>query len=192
MLYAAPTPVRGLAFKPMDTPRHHSLLFLDVDGPLIPFGTTPADHRQPSIIDERPLPINPLVARVDPALGPLLSGLPCELVWATTWLHEANQVVGPLLGLPELAIVEWPDLPDHQLDEWFGLHWKTRTIVEWAARRSFIWVDDEISDNDREWVSDHHFGQALLHRVDPRIGLRHSDFAVFVKWLAAADPADPG
>ncbi|MBY8864067.1 hypothetical protein K7711_46945 [Nocardia sp. CA2R105] len=171
----------------MDTPRR-PLLFLDVDGPLVPFGAMPADH-QPSTVDERPRCTNPLTTRVDRELGPLLLDLSCELVWATTWVHEANQVVGPLLGLPALAVVEWPDRTDHQIDEWFGLHWKTRTLVEWAACRPFIWVDDEISDNDREWVSDHHGDGALLHRVDPRIGLLHSDFAHFVEWLAAAELA---
>ncbi|MEU9895121.1 hypothetical protein ACIBCS_03055 [Streptomyces phaeochromogenes] len=32
----------------------------------------------------------------------LLMALPCELVWATTWMAEANETVAPRLGLPEL------------------------------------------------------------------------------------------
>ncbi|WP_327141331.1 HAD domain-containing protein [Nocardia sp. NBC_01327] len=172
----------------MDTP-HRTLLFLDVDGPLIPFGAAPADHQKPSTADKSPHSTNPLLTRVDPTLGPLLSDLPCEMVWATTWLHEANHVVCPLLGLPALAVVEWPDRTDHHVDEWFGLHWKTRTLVEWSAGRPFIWVDDEISDNDQQWVSRHHPEPALLFRVDPRIGLQHSDFATLTEWLATAAPS---
>ncbi|AYF76252.1 hypothetical protein D7D52_23200 [Nocardia yunnanensis] len=152
-------------------PLRRPVLFLDVDGPLIPFGG------------------NPPPGRADPALGPRLSHLPCELVWATTWMHEANRSLSPALGLPELAVVEWPDQDDHRIDDWFGLHWKTRTIVEWANGRPFAWVDDEIRDEDREWVAQHSRA-ALLHRVDPRIGLQESDFHVLAKWLTrvAAEP----
>ncbi|MGW4245318.1 HAD domain-containing protein [Nocardia sp. NPDC004722] len=139
------------------------LLFLDIDGPLIPFGTL----------------------RLDPALGPLLRALPCQLVWATTWTHEANRSISPVLGLSPLPVVDWPDRSDTRIDTWFGLHWKTRTLVEWAAGRPFIWVDDELGDNDREWVSAHHRDAALLYRVEARIGLVRGDVAVFGDWLDA-------
>ncbi|WP_228566104.1 hypothetical protein [Nocardia sp. SYP-A9097] len=93
-----------------------------------------------------------------------------------------------MLGLPVLAVVEWPERADYRIDEWFGLHWKTRTLVEWAAGRPFIWIDDELGDGDQDWISEHHRGRALLHRVHPRIGLRHSDFATFRQWLATVLP----
>jgi hypothetical protein len=34
-----------------------------------------------------------------------------------------------------------------------------------------IWVDDGITIADRRWVQAHHPGKALLHRVDPLVGL---------------------
>ncbi|MEU6187981.1 HAD domain-containing protein [Nocardia sp. NPDC047038] len=162
---------------------HRPVLFLDVDGPLIPFGGATAHESESSPRLVRPVGGNPLVARLDPELGPLLSALGCELVWATTWMHEANSSVGPALGLPALAVVDWPEPSGDRVDEWFGLHWKTRALVDWAAGQSFIWIDDEIGDGDREWVSAHHSGRALLHRVDPRTGLRRDDFATFVEWI---------
>jgi hypothetical protein len=64
------------------------------------------------------------------------------------------------------------------------LHWKTRGLVEWAAGRSFVWVDDEITGIDRAWVSAHHPGHALLHRVDPSAGLTDEDFQVIRCWPA--------
>jgi hypothetical protein len=47
------------------------LLFLDVDGPLIPFGGATREYvvRCGS---------NPLLARINPDLGPLLANLSCE------------------------------------------------------------------------------------------------------------------
>ncbi|RMI33410.1 HAD domain-containing protein [Nocardia stercoris] len=163
----------------MDTPQP-PLLFLDVDGPLIPFGTAgPEEHPAPPVRHSS----NPLLFRLDPELGHLLSALRCELVWATTWMDEANQVVSPALGLPALPVVPWPERSDRHIDEWFGLHWKTRTLIAEAAGRTFVWIDDEIGARDREWVADHYAGHALLYRVDPRIGLRHSDVDAIAQWL---------
>ena len=82
-------------------------------------------------------------------------------MWATAWEHEANEVVAPWLGLPELPVVEFP--PAEEDDLRVGLHFKTRALVGWAAGRPFAWVDDEITGTDREWVRARHPGSALLH-----------------------------
>ncbi|SOD85596.1 HAD domain-containing protein [Streptomyces sp. Ag109_G2-15] len=157
------------------------LLFLDVDGPLIPFGA--ADRAYPVYDSVRALPPDaaghPLLNRVDPALGGRLAALGCELVWATTWMDDANTSLGPWLGLPPLPVVEWPDE-----DEPPGLlHWKTRPLVAWAAGRPFVWIDDELTEADRSWVAVHHPGPALLHRVDHRYGLTETDFEALREWL---------
>jgi hypothetical protein len=97
-------------------------------------------------------------------------------------MADANAVVAPRLGLPQLPVVAFPDdeeEPQH------GLHWKTRCLVEWAGGRPFVWLDDEIADADRRWVGARHPGRALLHRIDPFIGLTDADFAVVGRWLAA-------
>jgi hypothetical protein len=78
------------------------LLFLDVDGPLIPFGglqqypTYQTDH------ELRGTAPNPLLARINPQHGPRLMALPCNLVWATTWMADANEAIAPRIGLPQL------------------------------------------------------------------------------------------
>ncbi|MGW2821536.1 hypothetical protein ACWC24_11095 [Streptomyces sp. NPDC001443] len=164
------------------------LLFLDVDGTLLPFGAA------------GPYPVyetgsgacaravgNPLLTRIDPGLGPRLAALGCELVWATTWMDEANVCVAPWLGLPPLPVVEWPDeeCPPG------ALHWKTRPLVALAAGRPFVWVDDEITAADRVWVSAHHPGRALLHRVDHRYGLTRADFSVLEQWIDRPGPDGP-
>ncbi|GAA1548958.1 HAD domain-containing protein [Actinomadura kijaniata] len=156
------------------------LLFLDVDGPLLPFGEDP--RRGP-----RATAVGSHLARLVPEVGRRLAALPCELVWATTWEDAANDELAALIGLPWLPVVSWPEPSDeheHE-DRWFGLHWKTRTLVSWAAGRPFAWVDDEITDADRDWVSAHHRGRALLHRVEASRGLSDEDFAALDRWFRA-------
>jgi hypothetical protein len=148
------------------------LVFLDVDGALLPFGAGAA------AVD----PDSPLT-RIDPRLGPRLAALPARLVWATTWMREANELVAPRLGLPELPVLD--PLPATPEDAWFGLHWKTRAVVAHAAGRAFAWVDDEITAADREWVDDRHPGPALLLRVDPATGMTARDLDDLQAWLAA-------
>ncbi|MGJ6969420.1 HAD domain-containing protein [Streptosporangium sp. G11] len=156
------------------------LLFLDVDGPLLPFGEDPQRAPRVAAPDFR-------LARLTSRVGRRLAALPCELVWATTWEDEANAEIAPRIGLPRLPVVSWPE-PTRQHereDQWFGLCWKTRTLVNWAGGRPFAWVDDEITDADREWVSAHHNGRALLHHVKSYQGLADEDFAALDQWLRA-------
>ncbi|MFC4331659.1 HAD domain-containing protein [Streptomyces andamanensis] len=165
----------------MTSAAERPLLFLDVDGPLIPFGSSNAPPPAAALPAEPGG--NPLLDRLDPAIGPRLLALGCTLVWATTWMQDANETVAPLLGLPRLPVVQWPATdPD---DGPRGLHWKTRPLVEWADGRPFIWLDDEITAMDHTWVTAQHPGRSLLHRVDPARGLADADFRTVGGWLAA-------
>ena len=158
----------------------YPLLFLDVDGPLLPFGGSrelePGDDASTAHL-----------ARIDRSVGLRLAALPCELVWATAWEDDANTEIAPLIGLPQLPVVNWPPSSDdrEQVDERFGLHWKTRALVDWAAGRPFVWVDDEITGADRDWVSANHPAPALLHLVESSRGLDDSDFTALDAWLRA-------
>jgi hypothetical protein len=107
------------------------------------------------------------------------------LVWATTWGEDANACIAPLLGLPPLPVLSWPEPSEaDERDARAGRHWKTRPIVAQAAGRAFAWVDDEITRADRDWVDAHHEGPALLHRIDPQRGLQPGDYAVLEAWAA--------
>ena len=89
----------------------------------------------------------PAAAGMDRTLGRRLLALGCELVWATAWMHDANEVIASILGLPPLPVA---DLPEALLEDPVGtLHWKTAALVATAAGRRFVWVGDEISDIDR-------------------------------------------
>lgn len=156
------------------------ILFLDVDGTLLPFG----GPGMPSAPDAPALwtaSSNPHLARIDRSLGPLLTGLGCDLVWATAWMDDANEVIAPLLGLPRLAVADLPaysgDLGDDRLQ------WKTRALVRIADGRPFVWVDDVIGKADRAFVDGEHGGAALLRKVDSDVGVTAGDLVAIAEWL---------
>lgn len=158
------------------------LLFLDVDGTLLPYGKAQLPPTLAAWDDWQDVS-NPQLVNLVPEHGARLLALPCDIMWATAWMDDANAVIAPILGLPQLPVVDLPAAPEE--DATGVLHWKTRALVEAAAGRPFVWLDDEISDLDRTWVSAHHRGRALLHRVDPTTGVTDIDFVVLDDWLRA-------
>jgi hypothetical protein len=147
------------------------LIFVDVDGVLIPLRACPTGADRPSCDHTRGIHDsvgNPLLDRLDPLDGRRLLALPGDLVWATTWVADANEIIAPALGPAALPLIDWPDgddVPER------GVHWKTAALTRWAAGRAFVWLDDEVTDADRQWVAAHYRQPALLHSVDPHLGL---------------------
>jgi hypothetical protein len=164
------------------------LLFLDVDGTLLPIGQVRSPTTPQGWIDWQ-TPSNPRLIYLDRAHGPRLRNLPCDLIWATAWMESANEVIAPLLGLPELPVADIPEPPPDDDGLFVNIHWKTRALVHIAAGRPFAWVDDEIGESDRIWVAAHHPGQALLHRVDATLGLTEKDLAEIDTWLRSVSTA---
>ncbi|MEV5677512.1 MULTISPECIES: HAD domain-containing protein [unclassified Streptomyces] len=171
------------------------LLLIDIDGPLNPYAAlsrrkAPDGYRRHRMrptgwTDGPPLPV-----LLNPGHGDELLNLAgrYELIWATTWKDEANEWIGPHLGLPALPYIDWPEMHGSAPD---GTYWKTRYVVEYAAGRPFAWVDDEITGRDREWVAAHHPGRALLRQIDPRVGLERGDFDALAGWAAGAGATGP-
>lgn len=167
------------------------LLYLDVDGPLNPYAAKP-ERRPAGYTTHRMKPegwlarhpgeprayVKPLRVWLNPDHGPQLLELAAlfDLVWATTWGSEANTFISPVLGLPDLPVMEWPTEEPPASTDRTGLFWKTRPLVTHAAGRPFAWVDDELGAHDRAFVTTHHRAPALLLHIDPRLGLRAPDF----------------
>ncbi|WP_027346760.1 HAD domain-containing protein [Hamadaea tsunoensis] len=164
------------------------LLFLDVDGTLLPLGgvTSPRTEEGWAAWQEDD---NPLLVRLTPGHGPRLAALGCEMMWATAWMHDANEVIAPRLGLPRLPVVELGELPPVDAgaiaEDDPDLGWKTRALVEVAAGRAFVWIDDEISHTDRAYIAEHHSGPALVHRVDTKHGITEADLVAVETWVRA-------
>ncbi|MEU8133478.1 hypothetical protein [Streptodolium elevatio] len=183
-------------------------LYIDVDGPLNPYVSdsrhTPAGftaHRMKpeSWVVQHPgkprSSVEPLRVLLNPDHGPRLAAFEdvFELVWATAWGKDANEFIAPVLGLPQLAVITWPDVPDYRAGGAAaqrtpgpgGEFWKTVHLVAHAAGRPFVWLDDEITDLDEAYVRTHHGGLALLHRVDRERGLQDGDFEAVAGFAAA-------
>ncbi|WP_328316908.1 hypothetical protein [Streptomyces sp. NBC_00388] len=171
------------------------LLLIDVDGPLNPYAARFArlrgyeTHRlHPAVWLARQTPGSRshrrgLRVRLHPGHGARLSALPFELAWATTWMHQANEMIAPSIGLPgTLPVIEWPELFAKDPE---GLYWKTRPLLEWAAGRPFAWVDDLITDLDTAHVTAHHDAPSLLLRIHPGRGLREADFRTLTEWAGS-------
>nr|WP_309245975.1 HAD domain-containing protein [Verrucosispora sioxanthis] len=166
------------------------LIFIDIDGVLIPLRARPAgaDGRSSGRAgDGHDRDGNPLLDRLDPTDGRRLLALPGELVWASTWMADANDVVAPRIGLPALPVVDWSDADEEPPR---GVHWKTASLARWAAGSPFVWLDDETTDADRRWIAGHHPQPALLHHVDPYLGLTDIDLAAVRRWLNRLHEAD--
>jgi hypothetical protein len=85
----------------MTDPVESPLLFLDVDGPLLPFGDGPQRWPSGDVSTSH-------LARLDPQVGHRLAALPRQLVWATDWEEGANAGIAARIGLPRQPVVIWP------------------------------------------------------------------------------------
>ncbi|HEU5100341.1 MAG TPA: HAD domain-containing protein [Roseiflexaceae bacterium] len=147
------------------------LLLLDVDGVLIPYAAPeqPAGFQQHVLQGEQVW----LAPHHGAWLRPLCDRF--QLVWATGWEHEANRLIAPILGLPELPVIEF------ERDVW-GRFSKLPTLARFAAGRPLVWIDDELTDAARAWAA----GRAaptLLLDADPATGLTEQLVAAMAAFL---------
>lgn len=175
-------------------------LLWDIDGPLYPCEAKP--HRRPQgylthrlrpegheegRLNERGRYVKALRIWLNPDHGPkilkLADDLGAENWWATTWRHEANRLIGPLIGLPELPTL-FTDVPTTYPE------WKWPHVLAAFPDRPLIWFDDDFNES---WNIERRdaFLRArgdtptLLHYVDPRVGLRDEDFDTARDWATA-------
>lgn len=169
------------------------LILLDIDGVLNPCDAKPT--RRPvgyTTIRVRPSgwerAKNPLRVWLNPDHGRLLLEFAAEhdaeLVWATTWMADANKFISPVIGLPELPYVDYLDHPGTIKG------WKYPATLTYAVGRPLVWLDDDFGDLARIQHRDDFMEKrkaaglaTKLHHVDSRIGLTELDLTQVGRWL---------
>ena len=103
-----------------------------------------------------------------------------ELVWATTWEHDANTAIGPLVGLPKLPVIEvlkGDEAP-------FGVCFKSPAVANYVNGRPFVWFDDDLGRADRLWFNDHpNVGEFRLIHIGSKRGITDKHIQQARAWL---------
>lgn len=175
------------------------LLLLDIDGPLNPYeaesGPGLAGYRVRRLVGDPPRWTDrDEGGRVwlNPAHGPMLRAIAdaglAELVWATSWLDLANELVAPALGLPSLPVIALPEPDEFPRDR----IWKRDAVEGYAAGRALAWFDDDFeTPGDFAWAARRAQGglPTLLVAISPRTGIVQADVDRVAAWAAAATAA---
>lgn len=189
---------------------HKGLLLIDVDGPLNPFAAQP--HRRPPgfetfrytsgggwLSGRQARKRKGMRVWLNPTHGSALLDLAADtglqLVWCTTWQHEANTHIGPAVGLPQLPVIEFPE--EDLLSYGTGVqswrrdgNWKWAAVARYAAGRPLAWLDDDHDDPafgaaradfDKQRLAT----PTLLSHVDPRTGIQSDHLDRIRAWTSA-------
>jgi hypothetical protein len=153
------------------------LLLLDIDGVLNPWAAAecPAGYVAHQWRRRR--------AWLRPEHGPVLCDLAerigAELVWASSWAHDANPTVGAALGLPPLPVIEFAGPHDDS-----GSAWKFPAVARFAYGRPLAWLDDdfELRPAAKERFLARREPPTLLVPVDPAVGITGDELAAVERW----------
>jgi hypothetical protein len=146
------------------------ILLLDVDGVL---NALHPPFRAPDTWEDwQQAKIEGITITYSPEMGRRLMALEADIHWLTTWEHMANKYIGPLLGLPELPVIDRPNLEADDPHWWKSIAAELFMLTNMG--RPCIWIDDDITEAMRheeiEWA--HAWESAILTvSPDPRTGI---------------------
>ncbi len=134
-------------------------LLIDIDGVLNPLnrGTKPAGFKRYELAGYD-VWLNQRHGDWLKALGTWF-----DLVWATTWEHEAR-LIATVLSLPlDMPVIEFDrDSEDST--------WKLSDVRSFVGKRPLAWIDDDLWKDAFEWAEGR-IAPTLLIRVAPHRGL---------------------
>lgn len=113
------------------------ILFIDVDGVLLPYRSTDIASENYELIEQENF-YSGLCKHVEtqPALEALKPHF--DFVWATTWMEDANSLRRHFGLMEDLPWVIFPSYP------------KRPHVFAYAGDRPFVFIDDEIQDEESE------------------------------------------
>lgn len=90
-------------------------LIMDIDGVLIPYpdaaGRSPSTHTRhlvtPTGYERQPAVAVWLNHAHGQVITKFLAETGLSMVWATSWQHDANRLIGSRLGVPVSTVIEW-------------------------------------------------------------------------------------
>jgi hypothetical protein len=151
-------------------PQLRPLLFLDVDGVMLPLGTGGRDGYEPARAGPYRVWISSALRR---AARTLVDAF--EVRWVTSWNHDANAHVAPLFDLPQLPVL---DVPAH--------HLKLGIVRACApAGRPLAWVDDRLAPEALQWARGRD-SRTLLLAPDANVGLLPAEVERLLAFAAGA------
>ena len=137
------------------------LLLIDVDGVLNPLGVGP-DLVPPGFVAHR---LDGLRVLLAPDHGAWLASLTDEfdLVWSTSWEHDADRLIAERIGLPR-------GMPVISFTSQTGWTTKLHDVIRFVGDRPVAWIDDALGEDEHEWASSRGV-PTLLIQTNHRIGL---------------------
>ena len=150
------------------------LLLLDVDGVLNPYPECPEGYSEYEFFPDDDEPV-----RLAQVHGDWLRELDSyfTMVWATGWGADANRLLCPFYGLPELPMIP---LPQGKYEPSV----KVKRIEDYVGKRATAWVDDVVTEEFRRWVVDRPY-PTLLVEVDHEVGLTRDAVDQLIAWAEA-------
>jgi hypothetical protein len=105
------------------------------------------------------------------------------MAWATAWGEDANRILCPHFGLPELPVILFPTAAPFEATA------KVPAIDTFAGDHPVAWVDDQITPEARRWAGER-ADPTLLVEVDPALGLTREAVDGLLAWAHALRSED--